>query len=51
MMNVYLKILVLKTNYIHTLADKCSHFNVNLLKYSDNKTIGFENDIDPDNNF
>ena len=36
---------------IHTLIDKCSHLNVNLFKYSDNKTFGFENDIDPDNKF
>ena len=36
---------------IHTLVDKCSHFNVNLFKYSDGKTFCFENDIDPDNNF
>ena len=35
---------------IHTLVDKCSHFNVNLFKYSDDKTFGFENDIDPNNN-
>ena len=27
------------------------HFNVNLFKYSDDKMFGFENDVDPDNNF
>ena len=36
---------------IHTLVDKCSHFNVNFFKYFDDKTFGFENDIDSDNNF
>ena len=35
----------------HALVDKYSHFNVNLFKYSDDKTFGFESDIDPDNNF
>ena len=25
--------------YIHTLVDKCSHFNVNLFKYSDDKRL------------
>ena len=36
---------------MHTLVYKCSHFNMNLFKYSDDKTFGFENDIDSDNNF
>ena len=49
MMNVYLKILLWKKFDIHALVDKCAHFNVNLLKYSDDKTFGFENDIDPNN--
>ena len=47
MMNVYLKILLLKFVLIFMhLVDECSHFNVNLFKYSDDKMFGFENDID-----